>query len=601
MQERIRVLHVDDDDAFAALTAEMLETKAEAITVETANSASEGLEVLAEGGIDCVVSDYEMPGTDGIEFLRAVRERYPELPFVLFTGKGSETVAAEAVEAGVSGYMQKSGTDTFDLLRNRIRSEVDDRRTTAGYRQYKTVIDSLTDPVYVVDEEGTFTDINAAFLELTGYDEEEIIGSHASMIKPPEDVEYVEARIERLLDEDDPSDALLEVDILTAEGDPVPCTDHLGIIRSDDGRFQGSVGVLHDVSGRQRSEKYRRELYETASEPGLETEDRCRRMLELGRQRLGLAEAKLVRTDPEAGTHETVIAATDTTREGRIAELSRTYCRRIVETGEPVAFHDAERAGWTDDVAHEEYGFACYAGTRVDIDGERYGTICFTDVDSRKAEFSDAELTFIELVSRMVERELERRRIVDSAERREKVLQEVQNVVTDRTKTHEERIRGLLELGSETLGTEYAIVSRIRDDRYRFDIVEASGDAIGEGDVLPLSEAGCELTVAERELQAAADLSADPRYEEHPIHTEHGQNCYIGTPVYRDDQLYGTLCFTAPEERERSFERWEKTVVELMSQWIGYAIAEREAPDAAAGESKGPSGAIGDSPPVRQD
>lgn len=575
MDGSIRALHVDDDPAFADLTAEMLETKGDRISVETVSSAREGLELLDSGGIDCVVSDYDMPGMDGIEFLETVREGHPELPFFLFTGKGSEAVAAEAVEAGVTGYIQKSGTDTFDLLASRIRSEVEDHRITTSYRQYKTVIDSLTDPVYAVDENGVFVDVNTAFLDLVGYDESTVVGSHASMSKTPESIERVEAHIREALSTEGPNEALLEVDIVTADGDVVPCEDHIGVIESEDGRFDGSVGVLRDVSDRERNEAYRRELYDVSSRMDLDTETRCRRMLELGRQRLDVADAKLVRIDAESGTHETIIAASDEGVEGEVADLSETYCRRVVDTGDPVAFHDAEVAGWSDDPTYEEYGHACYVGAEVAIEDEPYGTICFVDEDPRRLSFSDAELTFVDLIGRAIERDLERGRAEEDLERRKEAIEEIHGIVSERDRSHEERIRRLLGLCRETLGAEYGVMSRVRDGEYRFEILDATGDAIEEGDELPLAETGCERTVAEAETKAAARLGEDPRYEDQPIHTKHGQECYIGTPIYRGGKLYGTVCFTAETERERAFSEWERVLVELTGQWVGYTIQQR--------------------------
>jgi len=85
----IRVLHVDDDPEFLDLAATYLERQDGGFTIETAPGADAGLDCLAAGEFDCVISDYEMPGMNGIDFLRAVREDYPDLPFVLFTGKGT--------------------------------------------------------------------------------------------------------------------------------------------------------------------------------------------------------------------------------------------------------------------------------------------------------------------------------------------------------------------------------------------------------------------------------------------------------------------------------------------------------------------------------
>lgn len=129
-RDGIYILHVEDDPDFADLTVDMLELEDERFTVETAHSAEEGLERLAETSFDCIVSDYNMPGRNGIEFLEVVREEYPDLPFILYTGKGSEAVASEAISAGVSDYLQKgTGSEQYELLANRIDTAVSQHRT----------------------------------------------------------------------------------------------------------------------------------------------------------------------------------------------------------------------------------------------------------------------------------------------------------------------------------------------------------------------------------------------------------------------------------------------------------------------------------------
>jgi len=125
----INVLHVDDEPDLAAVVADMLE-RAEDITVETATSARAGLDRLSAGRFDCLVSDFAMPGMDGIDFLEAVRAEYPDLPFILYTGKGSEEVASEAITAGATDYLQKGGgTEQYELLENRIRNAVSQYRS----------------------------------------------------------------------------------------------------------------------------------------------------------------------------------------------------------------------------------------------------------------------------------------------------------------------------------------------------------------------------------------------------------------------------------------------------------------------------------------
>ncbi|MDY6779189.1 MAG: response regulator, partial [Halobacteria archaeon] len=163
--EKIELLHVDDSQQLVDAAAELLELEDESIEVVTATSADEGLEVLSEnesrrggGGttgsgtdIDCVVSDYQMPDSDGLEFLEDVREEYPDLPFILFTGKGSEEIASEAISAGVTDYLQKTGgSDQYTVLANRVQNAVEQRRARTNYRE---IFEKASDAIFIHDPE----------------------------------------------------------------------------------------------------------------------------------------------------------------------------------------------------------------------------------------------------------------------------------------------------------------------------------------------------------------------------------------------------------------------------------------------------------------
>lgn len=105
--KEIRVLHVGTDVATA--TESQYEDE---FDVETVTSAEVGLERVRTGDFDCIVSAYDLPGRNGIEFLKSVRDEYSDLPFILFTENGSEEIASDAISAGVTDYVRKkSGTD----------------------------------------------------------------------------------------------------------------------------------------------------------------------------------------------------------------------------------------------------------------------------------------------------------------------------------------------------------------------------------------------------------------------------------------------------------------------------------------------------------
>jgi PAS domain S-box-containing protein len=429
----IHILHVDDESDLADLTRTFLEREDERFVVQTAQSVADALDRIGDSPPDCVVSDYDMPGRNGLEFLRDVRDEHPGLPFILFTGKGSEEVASEAISAGITDYLQKgTGTEQYQLLANRIRNAVDHRRsrdalteTTSRYRslrtelielsiellqaehtavddrieqalgrigdhaaadrsyvfridrgagtvsnthewcadgvepqieslqelpidafawwmerldrfepitisdvsklpaeadqerrilgtqrisslivvpmvegdsltgfigfdwldttdawddefvdmlqitgrlitstlrqesrqrelrEYETVIESMSDAVYILDEDGRFTYVNDAFVELVGYDRETILGGEAALVKDAETVERAERQLGRLLSSDGPETVAFTATIRPRDGDPIVCEDHMGVLPYEGDSFRGSVGTLRDVTERE--------------------------------------------------------------------------------------------------------------------------------------------------------------------------------------------------------------------------------------------------------------------------------------------------------------------------------------------------------------
>ncbi|MCT9095147.1 response regulator [Haloarchaeobius sp. HME9146] len=163
--DRYRVLLVDDEPDLVAVAAEYLERLDDRLTVESATDAQSALARLGTAQFDCVVSDYEMPVMDGVEFLEAVRETDATLPFVLFTGKDSETVANRALSANVTDYLRKQhGTDQFAFLARKIVGYVEQDRAR-GYRQ--RYIDALVEFYEITnDVDRSFEDRVQAVLEL---------------------------------------------------------------------------------------------------------------------------------------------------------------------------------------------------------------------------------------------------------------------------------------------------------------------------------------------------------------------------------------------------------------------------------------------------
>ncbi|MFP4628233.1 MAG: response regulator [Halobacteriales archaeon] len=177
---------MDDDPDFVEMARVFLERVDDDLTVRTETSALDALDRLADESFDAVISDYQMPRMNGIEFLRTVREEYPDLPFILCTARGSEEVATEAIAADVTDYIQKgTDMDQWEVLANRLSNAIDRHRTSRqlwealGLSQHLMQQDLVG--VYVV-QDGQFIYVNDYVAEALGYAPEALVGEPVASV-----------------------------------------------------------------------------------------------------------------------------------------------------------------------------------------------------------------------------------------------------------------------------------------------------------------------------------------------------------------------------------------------------------------------------------
>lgn len=125
----ISVLLVDDEPPLLDITQIFLERDGK-MKVTLSESAKDALEKLAVRKFDIIVADYEMPQMTGLDLLKAVKNLGYDIPFIIFTGRGREFVAIEALNLGASFYLQKGGDpkSQFAELRNVIVQAVQKKR-----------------------------------------------------------------------------------------------------------------------------------------------------------------------------------------------------------------------------------------------------------------------------------------------------------------------------------------------------------------------------------------------------------------------------------------------------------------------------------------
>ncbi len=258
MSGDVEILHVDDDPQFVDLSQTCLEQEVDWFSVTTATSVEDGHALLADREFDCIVSDYDMPSSTGIEFLTAVREQYPDLPFILYTGKGSEAVASEAITAGVTDYLQKqSGTSQYTILANRIKNAVAQRHAEEEVEQTRQrlteVTRNVTDCIWMFDCDWE------EILFISGY--EKVYGRPVSELKQnPQDFLTVIKEEDRPLVEQKMGElsAGQTVDVeyrLDGSDDPRWVWVKGSPITNDDGEVVRVAGFSRDITERKIQER----------------------------------------------------------------------------------------------------------------------------------------------------------------------------------------------------------------------------------------------------------------------------------------------------------------------------------------------------------
>lgn len=160
------------------------------------------------------------------------------------------------------------------------------------------------------------------------------------------------------------------------------------------------------------ADRRRRRLYEAFDDEALPLAEKRDRALEIGREYLGVENGHVERIVDGGETHEIVasVGREQLVPVGMEIDQSKTFCRQTIEQHEPLAVSDAISEGWADDPAYIEQGIACYLGTPIFVEGDTYGTVCFVSEAPRERSFDAAGRAFVELVARLLGREIESRR-----------------------------------------------------------------------------------------------------------------------------------------------------------------------------------------------
>ncbi len=167
------VLYVDDEPMLLDLAKLFLEKTGD-FRIDTLSSAKEALDTLAGSSYDCIISDYQMPGMDGIVFLKTVRLSGNTTPFIIFTGKGREEVVIEALNSGADFYLQKGGDPKaqFVELAHKIRQAI---QIKGAQKTMQDLVQGAPIPEFVIDKSHRVIFWNRALEEYSGIAASDIV------------------------------------------------------------------------------------------------------------------------------------------------------------------------------------------------------------------------------------------------------------------------------------------------------------------------------------------------------------------------------------------------------------------------------------------
>lgn len=303
---------------------------------------------------------------------------------------------------------------------------------------------------FLCGDDGTLSEWNGTVREVTGRTDEELSTHTPADLFEESANNGVSEAIEVARET---GESTVEASIVVAGGENLPYEVELLAVDA------GVAGIGRDVTRRheqrdslQRRERVLRGMYDVFSDTDRSFEEQVAALLLLGRQELGLDYGTLSRIDDEEYRFEVVSSDDDAVQAGDVVPVSATNCE-IVATDERSlvlgniaedAPEETDRAGFTD------WGITCYLGAPVLVDDEVYGTFCFYDTEPRVEGFSAWHVTLVDLMSRWVGYELQRKRTTERLRRQNQKLDRFASIVSHDLRNPLTVLDGSLELAEET-------------------------------------------------------------------------------------------------------------------------------------------------------
>ena len=178
MQESLHILLVEDDPGMRRAVSRALDAFEETLKIHEESDGESVVKLLDSAEFDCIFLDYHLPGMDGLEVLRALREKGVRTPIIVMTARGDEELAVQMMKAGASDYVPKGHITADRLLaslRQALRVSAAEKRAAEMQQKYRIMFEHSAYGVMIVDpQDQSIVEVNSAVLRALGYSREEL-------------------------------------------------------------------------------------------------------------------------------------------------------------------------------------------------------------------------------------------------------------------------------------------------------------------------------------------------------------------------------------------------------------------------------------------
>ncbi len=269
MKASLKILHVEDNPRDAEIVRDMLSTEWPDCAITVVQTRDAFGDELGRGGYDLVLSDFQLPGFNGLEALEMTRTRAPDVPFIFFSGTIGEERAIEAVRAGAADYVIKDRMQRLPVSIQRVLREAEATRArrrmeeALAQEQYLLfmLMQNLPDYVYFKDPQSRFIAVSRSMAQRMGISATEMKGktdfdlfteTHAR--EAYEDEQRIIRTGEAILDKEE-RETWADGTVTWASTTKLPLRDAAGAI-------VGTFGISRDITARKQAEERIREQAE---------------------------------------------------------------------------------------------------------------------------------------------------------------------------------------------------------------------------------------------------------------------------------------------------------------------------------------------------